>query len=129
MKYLYNCDYATYLKRKLMVGQVDPWRKTDDGKPLYTILVPVDTAIKECEEWSGQELGRAEFINYLKLNDILCFRNVDEFKKLKEELKEQADETPLKPKRTLTEEHKEKLRNNLKKARKANPKIIEEISQ
>jgi hypothetical protein len=111
-------DYASFLKRKLMVGQVDPWRRTDDGKPLYVVLVPVDVALKECSEWSGQEITRTEFINYLKLNDILCFKNVNEFQKIKEDLKEQIDETPLKPrKRQLSEEHKEKLRNNAKKAR------------
>jgi hypothetical protein len=125
-EYLNGFNYAGYLKRRLMVGQVDPWRRTDDGKPIYTILVTVDIAIKECEEWSNQDIGRTEFINYLKLNDILCFRNVDEFKKLKEELKEQIDETPLKlRKRQLSEEHKEKLRNNIKKARLNNPKYIE----
>jgi hypothetical protein len=117
MEYLNGFNYATYLKRRLMVGQVDPWRRTDDGKPIYTILVPVETAIKECEEWSGQDISRSEFINYLKLNDILCFRNVEEFKKLKEELKE-IEEKPLKVrKRQISEEHREKLRNNAKKAR------------
>lgn len=115
-------DYAQYLKRHLMVGQVDPWRRTDEGKPLYTILVPLDVAIKECSEWSGQEIGRQEFINYLKLNDILCFKNINEFQKIKEELKEEQKEIQLKPKRTLSEEHKEKLRNSLKKAVANNPK-------
>lgn len=28
-------DYATYLKKRLLVGQVDPWRRTEKGKPIW----------------------------------------------------------------------------------------------
>lgn len=117
-------DFVEYLKKHWLVGQLDPWRRTDDGKPLFALLVPVDTALAECKEWSKIEISRAEFIDYLKLNDVLTFRNVDEFVKIKES-KKKVDETPLKlKKRQLSEDHKEKLRNNIKKARTANPNVI-----
>jgi hypothetical protein len=110
-------DYASFLKRKLMVGQVDPWRRTDEGKPLYVVLVPVDVALKECSEWSNQEITRSEFINYLKLNDILCLRDINEFQKIKEEKKEIV-EIPLKlKKKDISLERREFLRNNMKNVR------------
>lgn len=118
IKHLNDFDYAEFLKRRFMVGQVDPWRKTDEGKPIFTILVPIETAIAECKEWSNQEIGRQEFINYLKLNDILCFRNIDEFQSLKTELRSEIDETPKKlKKRVITEERKKQLQEHIKKVR------------
>jgi hypothetical protein len=62
-----------------MLGQVDPWRRTDEGQPIYTLLVPVETALDECKEWSKQEITRKEFTDYLKQNDILLFNSVEEF--------------------------------------------------
>jgi len=118
MKHLNGFDYVTFLKRHLMVGQIDPWRRTEDGKPFYCLLVPVDTAIAECSGWSNQEIHRTEFLNYLKLNDVLSVRNIDEFMKVKETIKNyrETEETPLKLKRKpISEERRKKLQEQAKK--------------
>ena len=104
-------DFINYLKRRLMLGVVDPWRKTFDDKPIYTILVPLQTAYDECKLWSNQEFTLTEFINYLKINDIYLFKNIDGFKAVKEE-KEKT-----KGKRKLSEDHRKKLSERMKLVR------------
>ena len=111
-------DFAGWLNRKLYVGQLDPWRRTDDGKPLMVLLIPVDTALTYYQDWSGQEIARQDLISYLKLNDILTFRNVDEFQKLKASQKIPVDTRALKPKRKITDEQREKLREHMRNVRK-----------
>lgn len=108
-------DYATYLKRHLMVGQIDPWRKTDEGKPFYALLVPVDTAIHECQGWSGQDFGRKEFISYLKTNDILVLSTPEDLSKVREDKVEEvkvvkAEKKAKRVKREVTPERREQLR-------------------
>lgn len=115
MQYLNGFNYADYLKRHLMVGQVDPWRITDEGKKIYTLLVSIEDALKECKEWSNQEIDRRKFINYLKLNDILAFRDVNEFAKIKEENEKRTkEERPIKKKRIVSEETKKILSERMK---------------
>ena len=101
-------DYISYLKRHLMLGQVDPWRKTLDDGPIFTLLVDLSTAIEECKLWSGQEIIRQEFINYLKINDIYCFKNANEFVAVKEK-----KETATKSKKSMSQEQREILRNRM----------------
>lgn len=91
-----------------MLGIVDPWRKTYDDKPVYTILVTLETAVDECKLWSGQDINRQEFINYLKLNDIYLFKNVDHFKAEKDEIKEK------KAKRQISDERRKQLSEQMK---------------
>ena len=106
-----------------MLGVVDPWRKTFDDKPIYTILVPLDTAYEECKLWSQQEFSKTEFSNYLKINDIYLFKNVDDFKELKDEIKE---EKKNRRKRNLSPERREQLSNQMKSIRQNKQK--EEIA-
>lgn len=114
MNNLDGFDYVAYLKKHLMVGQIDPWRETDEGNKIYTLLVPIETAIEECKAWSNQEFSRSNFINYLKVNDVLTFKNVEEFAKMKEE-KEEKKEIVFKKgfKKQISEERREKLRNQM----------------
>lgn len=124
VKYLRGFDYATYLKRHFLVGQVDPWRRTDEGKPLFALLVQLDYALAECKEWSKQDIGKVEFINYLKLNDILSIKNVDEFKKIKEELKKSKEEEILiSKKKEITPERRKKLMLQVEKMNAAKQKV------
>lgn len=116
MKYLKGFDYASYCKRHKLSGQVDPWRKTDTDKPIYALLVPVEMALEECKGWSGQDITRHEFLQYLKLNDTLAFKNIDEFAKFRDDREEErkAQPKPKKHKRELTEEQRETRRIQMK---------------
>lgn len=103
-------DYATYLKKQLMVGQVDPWRRTDEGKPLLALLVTVEYAMNECKEWSGQDILRSEFLKHLNDHHILVLRDVNEFKNIKEEIRKPVETTPLSPKkRKISDKTRERL--------------------
>lgn len=97
-----------------MLGQVDPWRKTMEDQPIFTLLVPIEYALEECKRWSNQEIPRQEFIDYLKINDIYLFKNVDESKQVKEKKETLRVE---KKKREISPELREKLRNNMIKNR------------
>lgn len=115
-------DYVEYLKRHFFIGQIDPWRRTEDGRPILCLLTNVKDAIEECKNWSGEEISKQEFLRIMKEGDIFVFRNIEEFQKVKDELKDsrkQVDETALKFKRTVSEERKEKLRNQASLARAA----------
>lgn len=108
-------DYAGWLKRHLMAGQIDPWRKTDKRKPMYTLLVSVEIAMEECKGWSRQEFSRHDFINYLKVNDIIVFNNIDEFvdwRKVREE--QEVSERKPKLKRIVSEEEKIRRKEQMK---------------
>jgi len=104
-------NYIDYLKRHFMLGQVDPWRKTLEDKPIFTLLVDLNTAIEECKLWSGQEISKQEFVNYLKINDIYLFKNIDEFKEVKE--RKQTATTSPKTKKSISPERKELLRKQM----------------
>lgn len=113
-------NYSEYLKRHLMIGQIDPWRVDIDGKPIYALLVPFDSALNECKEWSGQDLTRGELLQDMKENNIFVFRNVDEFGKIRDKLRE--EEKLLKKeakghKKALSEERRKKLQEHAAKIR------------
>jgi hypothetical protein len=107
MKTLLGFDFITYLQRRCMLGVVDPWRKTFEDKPILTILVTPDMAYEECKKWSNQEFSKQSFIDYLKINDIYLFKNIENFVEKKEEKKKE------KSKRILSPETKEKRRNQM----------------
>ncbi len=111
MKTLLGFDFVEYLKRHMLLGQVDPWRQTFDDKPIFTILVPLETAYEECKDWSKQEFSKTDFSNYLKLNDIYLFKNIENFVAAKEEKKEKRG------KRQLSEDHRKKLSERMKYVR------------
>jgi hypothetical protein len=87
-------NYADYLMRKLMVGQIDPWRRTDDGTPLYCLLTSVKEAMDECELWSKRKIDKSSFVDYLKINDILMITNVNEIEKVKKVKREKKELSP-----------------------------------
>jgi hypothetical protein len=113
--HLKGFNYAEYLKRHLLVGEIDPWRKDSEGNKFYAVLVPLEAALAECSEWSGQDIGRKEFISYLKLNNIQVFNNIDEFGKFKEKsdvdrkaIKKNEKEVKARHKRIISEETRKK---------------------
>jgi hypothetical protein len=113
-------NFIGYLKKHFMLGQIDPWRKTEDGKPIYTLLVTTDAALEECKQWSNQDISKKEFTDYLKLNDIYLFHNIDEFKKTKENLEKgiKEEEIQLQPKKKpITEERRLFLQKQAEKMR------------
>lgn len=65
------------------------------GDKIDSILVPIDCALGEIQFWSGQDITRAEFVSYLKSNDIFM-GDIDDFAKLKEKLKSQTKEQRFK---------------------------------
>jgi hypothetical protein len=101
-------DFISYLKKRLMLGVVDPWRKTMDDNPIFTLIVDLNTAYEECKNWSGQDISKTEFTNYLKINDIYLFKNIDEFKSVKDQKEVKSSST--KTKKTISPERKEMLR-------------------
>jgi|SRR6266853_2068136 len=112
--HLNGFNYIDYLKIHLMLGQVDPWRKTLEDQPIFALLVSVDYALEECKSWSNQDILKQEFINYLKINDIYLFKNIDEFKAVKNKKETLRVE---KKKREISTELREKYRNNMIKIR------------
>jgi hypothetical protein len=83
--YLKNFQFIEFLKRKSFIGQLHPVISSEDQRdPIIGLLVPVQSAIDECELWSGQELSRKEFVTYLKTNNIFL-GDADDLLKLKEQ--------------------------------------------
>lgn len=114
--YLDGFDYVSYLKRKLLVGQIDPWRVDDEDKPIFALLVSVEDAISECKNWSNQEIGRKTFLSHLKVNNVFVFKSSEEFKETRDKLREQEKEIKKqvkKGKRNISDETREKLRNRM----------------
>lgn len=120
-----SIDYVRYLKGFRMIGQIDPWRADDNGKPIFALLVTVDVALAECIALSGQDMTRHEFLSYLKEQDVQVFKNVDEFANLKEG-KVREVKAKKNFKRKVSEETREKLRNRMKSI---NSKKIPSISK
>lgn len=116
-------NYVSYLKKMKMIGAFDPWKKID-GDPYCALLVAVDIALEECLSWSNQDMGRTEFLAYLKQEDILVFSNVEDFvlwKKNKHKPSEKKKFT-----RKLSEERKLALK---KHAEEMRSKLLPSISQ
>lgn len=95
----------------IVLGQIDPWRKTEKGTPYYTILVTLDDALERCKSWSGQDIARKDFISYLKLNDVILLQDVEEFKKVKEK---PVGEIKEKRTRNISEAQRDELRERAK---------------
>jgi hypothetical protein len=108
--HLYGFNLAEFLQHHLMMGMLD------DKGPIYGLLVPVDYALQEINEWAGQEIGRAEFLSYLKRNDVHVFNSIDDFVKAKEQVIAEGKYTEPKPKRRrqITDETRETLRKRMR---------------
>jgi hypothetical protein len=91
-------NYTKYLERRKMIGQLHPWNRFDQSKPIIGLLVPLEIAINECVHWSGQEITRSEFLRYLTDNGVHAFNTIDDFCKEKARNRET---TPRKTKRLL----------------------------
>lgn len=103
-----------YLKKLKMIGQIDPWRRDDDGNPIYALLVPVDTAILEI---GGPDttITRTEFLKCLKDANVFVFRNIDEFVKLRDSLRKVEKEVKTerkKFKREISPERRKALKDH-----------------
>lgn len=121
--YWNNIDITGYLKKKLWIGQIDPWRRHDNGDPVLCLLTDVDPALKEIQDWigPGHVLSRTEFVKNLQDNLVFVFRSVDEFEKYKNK----QIEPRLKLKKIITEERRKQLQEQAKKMneKKRTPKI------
>lgn len=107
-------NYVKYLKNLRMIGPVDPW-KLDDGSPAMALLVPVESALVECNAWGNQDMTRNDFLTYLKTNDVLVFKNIDDFVNWKKNKLKPSEKEKFK--RTISEERKNQLRNHAKEMR------------
>jgi pyruvate/2-oxoacid:ferredoxin oxidoreductase beta subunit len=114
MKYLKGFNFVEFLKRKFMIGKLDPWRIDDDGKPFFALLVSLEHALQECNGWSNQEFTRTELKNYLALNNIWCLKNIEELQQIREERKEER-KNRKKATRDYTEEQRKELSERMKK--------------
>jgi len=118
-----SIDYVSFLKRKNFIGQIDPWRRDDEGKPILSLLTKTQDAIDECKNWSNQDFTRQEFVKYLNTNGIYVFSNIAEFNKVKDviHLEEALNNSKssrncsTKKKREISPEHREKMRKQAKK--------------
>ena len=112
MQYLKGLNYAEYLKRHLMVREIDPWRRDEEDKKFYCLLIPMDTALEECKGWSGQDITRTELTNHLKLNNIWIVRDTNEFQKKREEAvlerKKDREDKKIRAKRILSDEERKR---------------------
>lgn len=107
--HLHGFDYVGWLHRHSMIGRLsaDP--------TIYGLLVPVDTALLEINDWSAQEINRGEVLSYLKRNDVHVFNSIDDFVKSKEKLEKDGKFIPRKQKRRrqITDQTKEILRKRM----------------
>lgn len=129
--YLDGFNYAEYLKRRLLIGQIDPWRVDADGQAFYTTLVPLETAMSECKEWSKQDINRKAFLNHLRNCNILVFSNIEDFTRHKANTK--GNEL-VKPKKQISEEQRKILsermkRINSKKKKKPSEGLTEDFTE
>lgn len=114
---LHGFDFVEYLKRHGFIGQIDPWRRHDNGDPVLCLLTHVEPALKECIGWSNVEISRGEFVKYLQSENIFVFRAIAEFEKYKDTKIEPKLE--LKKKRNVSEERKKKLQEQVQKMNEA----------
>lgn len=107
-------NYVAYLKGLKMIGAFSPWRK-DDGEPAEALLVAVEQALDECNEWSNQGMSRNDFLSYLKEQDILVFSNIENYINWKKGKGKPSD----KPKftRKISEERRNALKMHAKEMR------------
>lgn len=111
-----------FLRRFGMIGQIDPWRVDDEGRPIIALLVPVESALLEYNEWAGTDLTRTAFVSALKDDDVFVFRNIDEFVKLKEQnrnIEKTIKNNKKSFKREVSEDQKKILRDRMKKINEA----------
>lgn len=121
MKYLKGFNFVEFLKRRLMVGQLDPWRIDDDGKPFFALLVSLEHALQECNGWSNQEFTRTELKNYLALNNIWTLKNIEELKEIREErevARKEAKAAKKKVTRNYTPEQRKELSERMRRINK-----------
>ncbi len=115
MSYLKGFDFVNYLKKHFHVGQIDPWRRHDNGDPVLCLITSVEISLEECKLWSNQDITRSEFVKYLQENNIFVFRAIEEFQKYKGK---KIDETKLElRKKTISEERRKILQEQAKKMR------------
>lgn len=106
-------DMVNFLKSYHMVGQLHPSFKEEKGESIVALLVPVGTAITEYTEWSGQDITRTEFIKSLKEQGVLVFSSMEEFIKIRDNLKKiekLIKKDKKKFKRNISEERKNELK-------------------
>lgn len=63
-----------------MIGRVHVSHERGD---IEALLVPVQVALDECNGWSNQDITKAQFLAYLRENDVEVFNSVEDFVKLK----------------------------------------------
>lgn len=124
-----SIDIAKYLKSYRMIGQLYPDRKDIEGKPIIALLVPLSTAMAEFTEWSGQDVTKGEFVKALKDDGVLVFNSVDDYVKVRDDVKaleKQLKKDKKKQKRNISEERKNKLKEHAELMRsKIRPSISE----
>ncbi|MBR1245507.1 hypothetical protein JQ609_01035 [Bradyrhizobium sp. AUGA SZCCT0169] len=82
-----------------MIGQLHSWNSFDQTTPIIGLLVPLEVAMNECAQWSGQEITRFEFIKYLRDQGVHVFNTLDEF--MQEKARGGSRPTPRKSKRLM----------------------------
>lgn len=104
------------LKNYRMIGQLSPWNIKDEAEPVVTLLVPVETALSEYKDYFGQDITRNDFLKALKEAGVLVFNNIDEFVKIRDNLKtinKLTQKEKKKFKRSLSEERKKQLKEQM----------------
>jgi len=112
-----------------MVGQIYPAYRHDTSEPVIALLIPVNTAMEEYVSWSDQEITRHDFIKELRDNGVSVFNNIDEFVKVRDNLKEMEKlikKEKKKHKRNISEERRNQLKEHASSIR---AKIGSSISQ
>ena len=104
MIYRDNFNYVEFLIRHGFIGQLYPTTKGSLEPIIIGLLAPVETALAEVLHWSGQDMNRAEFLKYLKQNDIFV-GDLEELQKAKQKAKEEG----LKIATNRSEEHTSEL--------------------
>lgn len=78
--YLHNINFVGFLKRSRMIGCLHVSRELGDVEAL---LVPVQIALDECNDWSNQDLTKDQLLHYLRENGIEVFKTIEDFVKFK----------------------------------------------
>lgn len=107
-------NYVAYLRGLKMIGAFSPWRK-DDGEFAEALMVSVEIALSECNEWSNQGMTRSELLSYLKEHDVLVFSNIEDYVNWKKGKGKPSDKPKFK--RTISEDRRNALKMHAKAMR------------
>ena len=80
-------DYASYLTKLRMVGQLGPWKAGNNEKPIIGLLTTVEIALAECTSFFHEDITKGKLISELRKQGVRVFSTIDDFVSFKDGLR------------------------------------------